>query len=568
LLAALQLLSEANEIEPENDITARRIESEAEAVQVMTVYAAKGLEFPIVCVPTLWRKSFATAKECIYPDPDTGHRTFDLTNGGPWPTKAEAATRKQLAANEALGENLRLLYVALTRAQHQTIVWWTRASGSEVTGLARLLFARDDAGRLDPDLFLQDEVPLPADADALARLAPVFAPAGDAVAMTPIAVGEPPTAPWAGPDGATTTAPVLELARLHRALERPHQRWSFSAISDRADKSDLELADIDPGDDSLGDAGAADEPAGDGDTDAVVEPTAAGLALAGPAAISLLEPVTDLPLGAIAGGTVFGSMVHDLLEDVDFAAPDLDVELQARIDDRRRWSPSPVLGDELRVGLRRAIETPLGPLFDNRRLADVSRADRLDELSFELRLGEAGRHASDREIGALMARHLPAGDPLLPWAEQMAAGLFDVELAGHLTGSIDVIFRLHDPDDRGAPPRFVLADYKTNLLNERGHPARSSDYHPDRLPAAMEEHHYPLQALLYSDALHRYLRWRVPGYDPSVHFGGAAYLFLRGMTGANTPVVDGRPHGVFAWRVPPALVTDLSDLLDGQLVPA
>ena len=224
LLAALELLNEANKIDVENDITARRIESEAAAVQVMTVYAAKGLEFPIVCVPTLWRKSFATAKECIYPDPDTGHRTFDLTNGDPWPTKAEAAVREQLAANEALGENLRLLYVALTRAKHQTIVWWSRASGSRVTGLARLLFARDEAGRLDAELFTQDKVPLPDDAEAIARLAPVFAAAGDAVTITPIAAGEPPLRRGVGRTARPRPPRSSELARLGRALERPHQR--------------------------------------------------------------------------------------------------------------------------------------------------------------------------------------------------------------------------------------------------------------------------------------------------------------------------------------------------------
>src|SRR5690606_8681075 len=74
---------------------------------------------------------------------------------------------------------------------------------------------------------------------------------------------------------------------------------------------------------------------------------------------------------------------------------------------------------------------------------------------------------------------------------------------------------------------------------------------------------YPLQALLYQVAVHRFLRWRQPGYDPDVHLGGVLYLFLRGMIGAATPTVGGRPHGVFAWRPPTRLVTDLSDLLDG-----
>jgi exodeoxyribonuclease V beta subunit len=71
--------------------------------------------------------------------------------------------------------------------------------------------------------------------------------------------------------------------------------------------------------------------------------------------------------------------------------------------------------------------------------------------------------------------------------------------------------------------------------------------------------HYPLQALLYSVALHRYLRWRMPGYRPTDHLGGVAYLFLRGMTGSGGP-----GHGVFGWAVPPELVRALSDLLDGR----
>jgi exodeoxyribonuclease V beta subunit len=77
---------------------------------------------------------------------------------------------------------------------------------------------------------------------------------------------------------------------------------------------------------------------------------------------------------------------------------------------------------------------------------------------------------------------------------------------------------------------------------------------------------YPLQALLYSVALHRYLRWRQPGYDPEIHLGGVLYLYLRGMCGQQTPLVDGQPCGVFAWQPPAGLVTDLSDALDSGKV--
>jgi len=72
----------------------------------------------------------------------------------------------------------------------------------------------------------------------------------------------------------------------------------------------------------------------------------------------------------------------------------------------------------------------------------------------------------------------------------------------------------------------------------------------------MSRAHYGLQALLYTVALHRYLRWRLPGYAPDRHLAGVLYLFLRGMAGDPDA-------GVFAWRPSGDLVTALSDLLDG-----
>ena len=68
------------------------------------------------------------------------------------------------------------------------------------------------------------------------------------------------------------------------------------------------------------------------------------------------------------------------------------------------------------------------------------------------------------------------------------------------------------------------------------------------MAAAMLRAHYPLQALLYSVALHRFLRWRQPGYDPERHLGGVLYLFVRGMAGPDTPRSTGVPCGVFSWR--------------------
>jgi exodeoxyribonuclease V beta subunit len=139
-------------------------------------------------------------------------------------------------------------------------------------------------------------------------------------------------------------------------------------------------------------------------------------------------------------------------------------------------------------------------------------------------------------------------DPFLRW-----------DLRGYLTGVLDLVLRTRTADGAG---RYALVDYKTNWLGIDGEELSAWHYRPAALAQAMERAHYPLQALLYLVALHRYLRARVPGYDAEGDLGGVFYLFLRGMTGPATPRVNGQPCGVFAWRPPAPLVEGLSDLLD------
>ena len=124
-----------------------------------------------------------------------------------------------------------------------TLLWWSRALSSELTGLARVLFARTGA-EIDPDLFMADRVTLPADDKAADFLAPVFAPLGDAVALTVTGRAEGVPRRWA--EQAPAPRPgTLELAVLDRVLPRAERRWSFSALSDRA------RAARDRGDDTL-----------------------------------------------------------------------------------------------------------------------------------------------------------------------------------------------------------------------------------------------------------------------------------------------------------------------------
>ncbi|MDN5854787.1 MAG: PD-(D/E)XK nuclease family protein, partial [Actinomycetia bacterium] len=169
-------------------------------------------------------------------------------------------------------------------------------------------------------------------------------------------------------------------------------------------------------------------------------------------------------------------------------------------------------------------------------------------------------HASIASIARLLRDHLPADDPLVAYADDLAVPqLMARRMRGFLTGSIDLVLRVRDNDGE---PAYVVVDYKTNWLGTDA-VITASDYRPDALARAMRAAHYPLQALLYSVALHRFLRWRQPGYDPDRQLGGVLYLFLRGMCGAETPRYDGVPTGVFSWRPRSALVVALSDLLDG-----
>jgi exodeoxyribonuclease V beta subunit len=268
--------------------------------------------------------------------------------------------------------------------------------------------------------------------------------------------------------------------------------------------------------------------------------------------------MADFPVG-----TGFGTLVHAVFEAAELTAPDLRAELLRCVHAELDRHPTPAVDpDALATALVPVARTPLGPLADGRCLADLAPSDRLAELDFELPLAGGDTPAADVRLGdlvPLLQRHLTAGDPLAAYPGRLAP-LAAQPLRGYLTGSIDAVLRL-------AGPRFAVVDYKTNWLGPIGpdgpEPLTAAHYTPERLAGAMIDAQYPLQALLYSAALHRFLRWRLRDYDPQRHLGGVLYLYLRGMCGPDAPMVDGVPCGVFSWQPPAALVVELSDLLDG-----
>lgn len=532
----------------EEDLLSQQIESEAKAVQIMTIHKSKGLQFPIVCVPSMWH---AVTRGDFYQDFDRDERVLAVDRSRPWPSSSDFRTRQQFALNDAVGEDLRLLYVALTRAEHQTIVWWTRVKDNQSSGLARVLFA----GGEEPAKGNGTEtVAIKIPDDALVRdiLSARYVPDDASNAVSVVEVGEdrPLNLRWVDSESEEAGSQI-EVAPLQRTFTRINRRWSFSAMypvdrphSPNSRRQFSEVAERHTR------AGADDEPITPIDPDAVFK---------------VDGQESDLPLGSLSGGPEFGTLVHEVLQEIDFTVSNLERELDDSVSRRMRWRDLRIERMTLVRGLRLMIESPLGPQFAERRLRDFGRNDRLDELGFEIRLGDGRHHANIRDIGAVLSAHLAPDDPMRVWSERVRDGLFDEGLAGHLTGSIDLVVRIPGVDAESPDARYVLADYKTNILSELSGPPKSADYRPSLLPAAMEEHNYPLQAALYGVALHRYLRWRVPRYDPGVHFGGAAFLFLRGLQGPDTPREGEKPYGVFSWRISKELISDLSDSLDGSL---
>jgi len=337
-------------------------------------------------------------------------------------------------------------------------------------------------------------------------------------------------APWVGETGGR---PDLSASGFERALDHWWRRTSFSDITAGAYEARVASEPEEPVIDDEPPPGAP-APAADG--------------------------ATPLPLAAMPAGVEVGTLVHRVLEATDFAAADLDRELAARVAEaqaRRRVD----LGDQDAViaGLRAAIETPLGPVAGGARLRDVAPADRLDELDFELPLvggdDPLGPALTPAAIADALRAHSAPSDPLAGYAERLLDPALRASVRGFLTGSIDLVVRLADG-------RFAIADYKTNRLAPPGEPLTAAHHRPAALAAEMRRSHYALQAVLYLVALHRYLRWRLPGYSPDRNLAGVLYLFLRGMTGADAPVLDGAPCGVFGWRPPAALVERVSDVLD------
>lgn len=483
----------------------RRLDRDDDTVKIMTVHKAKGLEFPVVMCPLLWTSADRIQGTMVHAHVATGVGGHRLIDTG-WVYGSATASIDSLAKGEEEAEAFRLLYVAVTRAAQRLVLWEVPAYTWRFQPL-RKIFAQT----CDNDL-----VALAARSDGAVDVQ-VSSTAGTVVDVAVDAV----------PDT------NLAAATFDRELTTTWRVWSFSSIN-RAVDDDRHHGIVEP----PVVTGGLDEP-----TDSHSGEGAHPLAPAGPTPDETESATT---LRTVPGSAAFGTLVHRILEVTDFTAADLNEELLDNTMDAMRYRRMPMAPQQLAAGLSDAVRAPLGGPLGGHRLADISRGDRRDELDFLFPL--AAMSAAD--IARIVSEGLALDDPLAGWFRAAADGVLHVDIEGMLTGSIDLVARVDG--------RYVVADYKTNRISD------NAAFTQAEMIGEMERHGYPLQAVLYLVALRRYLTFRLPEVDVDDCIGGAAYLFVRGMTPTSTPVAVGdQVPGVMWWTPPPTVIAQL----DAEIAP-
>lgn len=288
----------------------QRLDKDDEAVRIVTIHNAKGLEYPIVFCPSHW--SMRSPREVLFHEREPPHRmTLDLEG-------KDNPSHKRLAAEEMLAEDVRLLYVAVTRAVHRCYLYIHQPKG-DVSALVAVLGQNPSAV-----------------ARNLARQNP------DRITSRVVQRSLPPPIV---PDVESTTR-RLTSRELRHSVEQTLMVGSFSRLV----------------------AGAAEEQAQDHDD------------LAADGKRDAQEPAEIPAIFRLPRGAATGTALHAVLEHVDFREPSMLAPLVDQCfaalllaDDMR---------SAITAQLEQLLGHPLQAADRRVRLAEVSPADRINEAEF------------------------------------------------------------------------------------------------------------------------------------------------------------------------------------------
>ncbi|MDR5865371.1 exodeoxyribonuclease V subunit beta [Halomonas koreensis] len=496
--ALLRFLAESRaHPQAQSDSHRLRLESDADLVQVVTIHKSKGLEYPLVFLPFI--AAFRPVKQGDLPlrwHDDDGHLRLSLA--------ADEATLAR-ADHERLGEDLRKLYVALTRARHATWLGLAPLEAMERSAVGHLI---KGSAALSPD----DLRPA---LEALAR--------GDgeqASDEATVRVQDAPEADATPVHLATETEALGEARAPTRAIREHWWIASYSAL--RAGATPKDESDT---------AGVEAEPA--------PEPTTADEATA----MEVIDEPFDAGAATVSEGSLHrfprgpsaGTFLHGLLEwagEEGFAKVTEDAALRAdtlaRRANRRGWEGQIAA---LEQWLPELLTTPLPVPNSGDSEAAPLRLDALDGYRVELEFWFAAHRVGTRRLDELVSEYTLGG--------RKRPALEPDTLNGMLKGFIDLVV-----EHQG---RFYVLDWKSNHLG-----ADDAAYTEAAMAQAVLDKRYDVQYCLYLLALHRLLEARLPDYDIERHLGGALYVFLRGTRAPS--------RGVHAERPPSELILALDAL--------
>lgn len=504
------LLNQIAENTPQSEDQVVRLESDADLVKIVTIHASKGLEYPVVCLPfaTSFRGFDAKTHKHVYLPQATGGRRLVLD------ISDEAKAQFE---EERLREDLRLLYVAMTRARHALWLGFSAVKVGNSTACKTHLSALGVLlGGPEPREAADWSVPLQRWAESGSGIALV--PAAEVTAVTPLAPREPLPALQAAPDFQADfdrSWGIASYSRLTRDLKAPSPTGQASpSQATMPTLSPLHI--MRPAD---------DEP-----------PPASAQAEGGAPAI----------WHTFKRGPLTGNWLHqqlDWLSSEGFqlaSQPALMSRLQARCE-----RDYPTTAPAIAAWLAAVVQHPIPGLATDTSASSnssmsahsgVALAD-LQTVRSEMEFWLPAQSLPVRQLDQLCQKYLLPGVP--------RPRLQSSTLHGMLMGFIDLVF-----EHQG---RYWVLDYKSNALGQD-----DAAYSTERLHAAMAEHRYDVQAAVYALALHRLLRSRLGDrYRPEQHLGGAVYLFLRG--------IHGPASGTCMLTFPSEMLAALDAMLDNPV---
>ncbi len=483
-----------------------RLESDADAVQILTVHGSKGLQYEVVFVPFAWNGRDATPSgRPLLARTDAGHHEFCFD--GP-----ERARHLDGIAREALAEDLRLLYVAITRARRRCYLHWVAGNQTFRSALGYLLVG---PGRIDADASLQATTAVwhQETKDKMAQwrsaAADLAAASGGAIGLADLAIDPPPE-----PRPTLPTAIGARLARPRPLPDRVPPGFRIGSFTSMLshERTPEPLREQDEPDRAIDSAP--------------------------------LAPTPPAGMFAFARGAQPGICLHEILEHADFAAIAAPATLELVRQTLWRHGLAEPTAHRAPIDPAATVAAMLAalaaaPLAELPfRLDQVLPAARSNEWQFFVRAGRI----VPRDLAAVFAT--AAALPLQAYARHLQA-LPTGALQGFLRGFVDLVV-----EHAG---RYYVFDWKSNWLGDAG-----ADYRRPQLLADMQQNHYVLQYHLYLLALHRHLRSRLPDYDYDRHVGGACYVYLRGIG------QDDAGAGVFCDRPGFALIEALDRWLAGD----